>query len=539
MNRRVRSLLALTTLSAFALAACGDDASQSSPSTSAATAAPATTAAAAGCTTERVGGTVAMGMFTETTGLDPIVASGKGVAGAIEMAALYDTLMSYDTATGKYEPRVAQSLTSNTDFTIWTLKLRDGIKFGNGDPLTADAVKTSIGRHTAPTSRSTSRSLASNIAKMDVIDTTTLQFTLTSAWAGFPYLLGEKVGMITNQRVIDQLGAETFNLAPKGAGVGPFEYAKFAPKEEIILESKKDYWGGTVCLDRLRFLRITGAGPTYDALKANTLQVAFLREPAAIAQARKDQYETFVNLQNAGGSLIVNNGVRGGTPPTTDVRVRQAVAYAIDVEQLDERSNAGTGLPTSAIISDKSPFFQNLDGPQTDTAKARDLVQSVIAEGKWDGSIRLACQDSPAAKDRALAIEASLKAVGFKVTTELAPSVISKVVTDANFDLACWGFNIGDAMPWAAMDQFVSTSANNRTGYKDPQMDAAVAELKVAATAATQKAALAKIQEVWNRTVPSVVYETIEEVITWDKKVNGLVFTQDSVVYFSDAWLTK
>ena len=56
---------------------------------------------------------------------------------------------------------------------------------------------------------------------------------------------------------------------------------------------------------------------------------------------------------------------------------------------------------------------------------------------------------------------------------------------------------------------------------------------------AAQKAAMAKIQEIWNRTVPSVVYETIEEVITWDKKVNGLTFTQDSVVYFSDAWLTK
>src|SRR5688500_17011547 len=160
MNRRARSLLALVTVSAMTLVACGDDGSDSSsPTTSAASAAPATTAAAAGCTAERVGGTVAMGMFTETTGLDPVVASGKGVAGAIEMAALYDTLMSYDTATAKYEPRVAQSLTANTDFSVWTLKLRDGIKFGNGDPLTAEAVKTSIGRHTAPTSRSTSRSL--------------------------------------------------------------------------------------------------------------------------------------------------------------------------------------------------------------------------------------------------------------------------------------------------------------------------------------------------------------------------------------------
>ncbi|MEO5840615.1 MAG: ABC transporter substrate-binding protein [Acidimicrobiales bacterium] len=478
-------------------------------------------------------------MFTETTGLDPVVASGKGVAGAIEMAALYDTLMRYDTTTGKYEPRVAPSLSANADFTTWTLKLRDGIKVGNGDPFTADAVKTSISRHTAPTSRSTSRSLASNIAKMDVVDTTTLQFTLTSGWAGFPYLLGEKVGMITNQRVIDQLGAEAFNLGPKGAGVGPYEFVKFAPKEEIVLESKKDYWHGTVCIDRLRFLRITGAGPTYDALKSNSLQVAFLREPAAIAQARKDQYPIFVNLQNAGGSLIVNNGVRGATPPTSDVRVRQAVAYAIDVKQLDQRSNAGTGLPTSAIISDKSPLFQNLNGPQTDVGKAKDLVQAVIAEGKWDGSIRLACQDSPAAKDRALAIEASLKAVGFKVTTEFAATVISKVVTDANFDLACWGFNIGDASPWAALEQWISTSSNNRTGYKDAQMDAAVAELKIASTTATQKAAMAKIQEIWNRTVPSVVYETIEEVITWDKKVNGLTFPQDSVVYFSDAWLAK
>lgn len=206
---------------------------------------------------------------------------------------------------------------------------------------------------------------------------------------------------------------------------------------------------------------------------------------------------------------------------------------------LDERANRGTGLPTSALISDKSLLHSGAAGPVHDPEQARRLVAEVVAEGGWDGSIRLSCQDTPTAAARAQAIEAMLETVGFTVDVTLSATVIADVTVHANYDLACWGLNINDASAWAALDQYRSDSARNITGYGDPRMDAALAELRVASGVEAQAEVLAEIQEIWNETAPSFVYETIEELIAWRPEVRGLTFNLETVVYFDDAYLVR
>ena len=98
------------------------------------------------CTEERQGGELTMGVQLMAIGLDPTVALGTGVAGATEITAIYDTLMRYNPDTGEIDPHVAESLEPNDDFTQWTLTLPEGITFGNGDPLTAEAVQFSVDR---------------------------------------------------------------------------------------------------------------------------------------------------------------------------------------------------------------------------------------------------------------------------------------------------------------------------------------------------------------------------------------------------------
>src|SRR5690606_28991690 len=105
------------------------------------------------CTADRVGGTLNIGPWVETGSLDPVSIVG-GTSGGQETAALFDTLMRFDPNTGDNEPWVAESLTPDAQNVVWTLKLRPDVKFGNGDPLTADAVKASIERHKDPANRS-------------------------------------------------------------------------------------------------------------------------------------------------------------------------------------------------------------------------------------------------------------------------------------------------------------------------------------------------------------------------------------------------
>lgn len=539
-NRWSLSLAALVVAST--LSSCGGSSGSGEKKAEGSATTQVTKAPEAGeCTADKRGGSVTMGVFGETVGLDPTVSSGAGVTGGSEMAAIYDSLMRFNPKTGEYDPWVAKSLESNDDSTVWTLTLRDKVKFGNGDPLTAEAVKASIARHQDPDGRSRWLGMTSNIADMKVVDELTLELTLTEAFGSFPYVLAAEPGLIVNTKVVDQMGKEAYNAKPVGGGVGPYEVVSFNPGEGIKLKAKTDYWGGPVCIEKLNFVQIKGAQATYDALKKDELQAAFLREPRVIAQARKDGMAGYATLQHGGEMLVVNNGVDDTKPATADVRVRQAIAHAIDVSVVDQRVNEGTGIPSNAIFPKQSRYFQGLEGPKYDLDEAKKLVQAAKADGKWNGTIRFSCDNSPMRIETAITIKAQLEAAGFKVELDNGMTIgdlITKVRVDKDFEIACWGLNSTEALPWVKLDElYNSENPSNHTGYANPKFDAALKELKAAATLEDQKAALAKVQNLWNEDIPGQLLTTVEEAIFVSDNVKGVVAGHNAYVYFGDAFI--
>jgi peptide/nickel transport system substrate-binding protein len=499
-------------------------------------------AVAGECTADAVGGELTFGTYTPTSGLDPVQISGAGTTSAIENLAIFDTLIRYDQASNEFVPHMAEALESNDDASEWTLTLREGVTFSNGDPLDAEAVKASIERHIAEDSTSRIRGLiAGNVASMEVVDATTLTFTLTEPWPRFPYLLSRPAGMITNEAVVAEVGPEAFQLDPAGGGAGPYTVTRFAPNEELVLEARDDYWGGPVCIETLRFIWVPGGQGTWEAFQAGEIQAGFLREPAANADAIEAGVDVLRYLKNAGGVLAANNGVRGAETPTADVRVRRALQMAIDPVLFDERVNDGMSLPTSAVAHETSRLSTGAESNRYDPDAAAALVDEVKAEGEWDGSIRLYCHNAPSRADWPIAMEAQLEAVGFDVEVKNdwdINAMIKAVLVDGDFDLACWGFNIEEEIPFNGMQQnFISDNPSNFTGYADPAMDQAIADLKAAATPEEELAAMADIEEIWAETVPSPIYESLEEMIIADGSVQGLLSNSASTVLFSDAFL--
>src|SRR5690606_6646076 len=143
-------------------------------------------------------------------------------------------------------------------------------------------------------------------------------------------------------------------------------------------QARTDYWGGPVCISELKFVTLGGGAQAYESLKGSTSDITFLRTPEVIAQARADKTALFSTLGGAGEILLLNSGVKGAKPPTADVRVRQAIAMAIDPKVVDDRANAGKGFVTSALVPKESRFFQGIAGPAYDTAKAKALVTQVM-----------------------------------------------------------------------------------------------------------------------------------------------------------------
>lgn len=420
--------------------------------------------------------------------------------------------------------------------TEWTLTLRDGVTFGNGDPLTADAVKASLERY-QELSRGPYKNLALKIESMEVQDPQTLVLGLVESWAGFPFTLANGPGMIVNPAVVEEKG-EGFALDPTGAGVGAYEFVRYAAGEELVYEAKDDYWGGPVCVEEVTFAPIVADQGRYEAFEAGQFDAAYLRDPMLIQRSMDDGvggYDTYQNSQNV---LLLNGGA--SESPANDAAVRQAVAHAIDSEQLKERDFQGAGSAQTSIIGPDSRYAAGQEGPAHDVEAATALVEEAKGAG-WDGNLEMVCAQS--SQDVALTLEAQMEAVGMTIDVTLLPdftALIDQVGVRKEFDVACWGLNGLDEGLWATLNSsLVSTSPSNYGGLADPAIDAAMDELRVATDDQATESALANLQEALNEAVPTVpLYHGFNRVVHTDELV-GTTPTGNSLVFFSTAFLEQ
>jgi peptide/nickel transport system substrate-binding protein len=423
-------------------------------------------------------------------------------------------------------------MTPNADATQWTLKLRPGVKFGDGNPLTATAVKLSISRHQNPANHSTVLSDVSQITNMNVVDDLTLVFTLAAPWGTFPHVLADLGGMIVDTTVVDKMGETAFNKYPRGAGVGPFEIVSFTPGESIIMEPKKDYWGGPVCIQQLKFVPSQTPQATFDALKLGQIQAAYVRDPLLVSMEKAANLVAYREEVGLGSILQINSGYNN--PPTADVRLRQALAYAIDPKVIDQRVNAGTGIPTPDIMPKDSSIYPGVGGLAYDPVKAKQLVQAVKASG-WNGKLVIVCPNN---NDTGIVLQAQLQAVGIDATLDSVSQTVAiqRTITNHDYDVGCGGPSVSVAAPIVRLDRYFGAK-NTFTGFRNDAFNAALLQLKAATTTPAIKVALAQVQQVWNTTVPSVGLGASEITIGAYKTVHGLVFNENATVYFGGAYI--
>ena len=389
----------------------------------------------------------------------------------------------------------------------------------------------SIERHRAPDSVSLHKGTASVIESMEIVDDSTMVFHMTGPYGNFPSLLAGPLGMPIDPATFEQLGAEAFAADPQGGGAGPFRLVRWAQNEEMVLEAKEDYWDGPVCLETLRFVRIEANDARYEAFANGEVDVAFIRSAPELAKAREDGANLFDNMSNGGFTLIINNGSFGVDRVAGDLRIRQAIAYAIDPAIVDERALGGQGVPGSALVPDTSVLYTDaIEGTPYDPEQARQLLDEVKAETGYDGSLKFICNTTYA--EAAIAIEGLLESVGFVVDNDSTRSIQDWIAymtqTQNDYDLSCSALSMTDTQPWETLDEF-RQGPNGFMGYVNPDMDAAMNTLREASTVEEKQEALVGVQEVWNATVPSMVYGHVEEGVVWSDDVEGIEFTSETI----------
>lgn len=478
------------------------------------------------------GGRLTFAVFSGATTLDPARAPDSGLA-STEMAAIYDALMRYDPQTATYEPWQAESLEPNNDFTEWTLTLRPGITFSDGTPLDSAAVALQMQR----TQQNRKGNYTDIVERVETPDPLTAVYHLAKGWAGFAYALSVNPGRIPSPTAV-AAGGDDYGTEPVGAGA--FVLDHWAPGEELVVTAREDYWDGRPPLDSIRFTVLPNDQTRLDTMRGGDADAGFLRVPSVVHDAADAGMGGFVNVLNVGEVLVINNGIDGRDTPGDDVRVRQAIALALDPVKLNETVNGGQGLWSKDVFGSSSTLHGDVAAVGTDPTKAASLVEAAKADG-FGGTLTLTCDSSPERERQALALQAQLTAVGFEVVIDRVPSVVDtirKVFSERAFDIACYGYSWQDNAPFVGAS-LLTSGPHNALGFGDPSVDAAIDALRQAATPAETVAGIDLLQQGFNELQPYVPLAAVRELIAWNTDVHGIDVSAFTVPVFTDAWIER
>ncbi|MFD0109618.1 ABC transporter substrate-binding protein [Streptomyces sp. NPDC127164] len=477
------------------------------------------------------GGTLHFADYAEARSLSPAATYATGASGGSALAAVYDVLMRYDTAAKKYEPWLAESLRSTDDAKTWTLKLRDGVEFSDGTPLDADAVVGSIEWYQENKGADTAL-LAPNLATMEATDDSTVVFSLRNSWATFPAMLAQAPGMIVAPAAYADKMFEPI-------GAGPFTLGTYAPQEELVLKANKNYWKGEPYLDALRFTWPQADRAKLEALNDGTADVVYMRSPDVVDDAVKEGHLGELTLTGLGNMVVINT--REGRPGA-DLRVRKAMALALDPALDTERAYGGKGLPGQEIFPPESRWHSEVKPIGVDLDRARNLLTEAKKDG-YDGTLTYMDGTDPVSRAKAVVTKAMLERVGFKVELDMVSSIAdrtAKTYVEHDFDISRGAASVSESDPYHRLQSVLnSKSYGNPGGYANPEMDRLLVELQGAQGEAETQRVLDDIQKLFNEDVPLVNLGASAAFTAWGENVHGIVPTDEYMALFGEAWIGK
>lgn len=293
---------------------------------------------------------------------------------------IYDPLIELDPQTLEPLPSGDRALAESWEFTdplTLHIKLRDGVTFQDGAPLSAEGVKESIERYQDLSLLQIYR--LPTLDEIEVVGDLELDLKLTAPDARLPGRLGNEVGMIVSPKAIEE-SYEDMSDTP--VGTGPYELSDYTPGSKVVLERNDDYWGGTPGYAEMSFTIYSNTVSMVQAFQAGQLDL-LPRTPLADQKAmeQSDQYNIEITPTLSDAELAINT--KNPDSPFKDVRVRNAIDMALDRDTLAELGTEGYGVPTNQPFPPEYQYYdQDLDATEgRDVEEAKRLISEVYPDG--------------------------------------------------------------------------------------------------------------------------------------------------------------
>ena len=416
------------------------------------------------------------------------------------------------TPDGDLIPAVAEKYEISDDQLTYTFTIRDGVKFHNGDPVTVLDIVHSLEHAGSDSDGVVPIEAFSAIEKLEPLDEHTLSITLAEP-------NGEFLSYLT--AAILPASYELQDTAP--VGTGPFKFVSRTAQDNIVLERFEDYWGEPAYLDKVTFKIIENADSILMSLQSGAVDLFAHLTSTQAAQLGGD-----FNIEEGTMNLVQAMYLNHAEKPFDDLRVRQALCYAVDRRQILDLAFDGYG---SLIGSSMYPAFgKYFDDSLTnyyphDVEKAKALLAEAGYPDGFSMTITVPSNYQPHI-DTAQVIVEQLKQVG--VTAEILPvtweSWLNDTYVGRQFQATVVGVDASTMTARALLERFTSTAGNNFINYNNAEYDALFQEAVAAADDAAQTAAYKKAEANLTENAANVYIQDLADLVAIRKGLEGVRF---------------
>jgi peptide/nickel transport system substrate-binding protein len=479
------------------LAACGNSGSSSAP------------AGGSSSATGKAGAVIKAGITTPTAAINPVTIDDQG---GLDMLAQTGEYLCLSTQTLTLQPVLATSWSPNSTADVWTFKIRQGVKFHNGQPLTADDVVYTYQLHTNPKGSSFALSAFGGVllpAGVKKVDDFTVEFHLTAPNGNFPYLTSSD----NYNMIILPKGYDPAKWQSSFIGTGPFVLGSYTPKSGATFTRNEQYWGKKALPSQTQFTFYDTQNPSILALTGGTIDVVGQFSVSG-GQALLNGSYNVIKLKSSAHREL---SMRCDQAPFTDPRVRQAIALSLNRPQIVQALFKGF-----ADVGNDSPFAPvypstNTSVPQRtqDISKAKSLL---AAAGHPSGfSTQLVTENIQEIPEYAQIIVQSAAAIGVKINLKVeAQSAYYGKGTFGNSDwldgtmsLVDYGHrsvpNVLLGAPLQTTNAKKGTGSWNAAHFSNPQYDKLVTQFNAASDLGTQKTIAGQMETLLLAQTPIIV----------------------------------
>lgn len=445
----------------------------------------------------------------------------------------YEGLFEFDKDL-KIRPVLAESFDVSADGLVYTFKLRQGVKFHDGSDFNAEAVKFVLERAINPENKMPRANQFRAISKIDVVDAHTVRMTLKEPFSPFINALAHGSAAMISPTALKKWGNKDIAFHP--VGTGPFEFVEWKQTDFVKVKKFDGYWKkGYPKVDTITWKPVPENGTRMAMLQ--TGEADFVSSvPAETAASLKNNPK--LNLTASDSIIVRYISMNTMQKPFDDIRVRQAVNYAINRDALVKVAFGGFATPSDSIVPEGIKFAHKTGPWAYDPKKARELLKEAGFPNGFEATMWGAYNDSTTQKALQF-IQQQLQQVGIKLSVqaleigqrvEWVQSAPDPATARVRMYYAGWSSSTGDA-DWALRPLLASESfppkLNNTAYYKNDVVDSSISK----ALKSTDEKELAQLykttqEQIW-KDAPWAPLVVQQNVYAQSKNLTGIFMQPD------------